>query len=250
MILIIPALDIKGGRCVQMVQGVEGFIYSDDPIDMAKLWRKENAKTLHVTDIDGATEGRLVNFEMIERMAKTVDIPIELSGGFRTFDEVEKALGIGIYRVVLETMLLESPDEAKRALDTFGPSRVVAGISAENGFVRLRGWHKPTGMTAVSVGLNAGALGFKRILYTDITADGTLRGPNLPAMRQLAETTKSRITASGGVSGLDDLLKLQELEPIGVDSVIIGRALYENRFSCQDIWRLSEAGDYPYTAKV
>jgi phosphoribosylformimino-5-aminoimidazole carboxamide ribotide isomerase len=250
MILIIPAVDIRGGRCVQMVQGVEGFVYSDDPIEMAKLWRKENAKSLHVTDIDGATEGRLVNFDIIERMVKTVDIPVELSGGFRTFDEIEKAFGIGIYRVVVETMLLETPDEAKRALDAFGPSKVVAGISAKNGLVRLNGWQESTGMTAVSVGLNASALGFKRVLYTDIAVDGTLRGPNFGAMRQLAEATRMRITASGGVSGLEDLLKLQELEPIGVDSVIIGRALYENRFSCQDIWRMCEAGDYPYTAKI
>jgi len=250
MILIIPALDIKGGRCVQMVQGVEGFVYSDDPIDMAKLWRKENAKSLHVTDIDGAAEGRLVHFDIIERMVRTVDIPIELGGGFRTFDEVERALGIGIYRVVIETMLLESPDEAKRALDAFGPTKVVAGISAKNGLVRLNGWQESSGMTAVSVALNAAALGFKRILYTDITADGMLRGPNFAAMRQLAEATHLRITASGGVSGLDDLLKLQEMEPLGVDSVIIGRALYENRFACQDVWRLCEAGDYPYTAKI
>lgn len=250
MILIIPAIDIKGGKCVQMVQGTAGFVYSDDPIEMAKLWRKENSKSLHVTDIDGAMEGRLVNFEIIEKMVKTVDIPIELGGGFRTMEEVKKAFNIGIYRVVIETMLIETPDEAKRTLDAYGPSKVVVGISAKNGLVQTKGWKESSGLTAISVALNASTLGFKRILYTDITVDGTLSGPNFTAIKQLAEATHMRITASGGISGLEDLLKLQELEPLGVDSAIIGRALYENKFSCQDIWRLCEAGDYPYTAKI
>jgi len=250
MLLIIPAIDIAGGKCVQMVRGTEGYVYSDHPVEMAKLWRKENAKSLHVTDVDGAREGRLVNFETIELMVKTVDIPIELGGGFRSLDEVKKALDLGIYRVVLETMLIENPEEARRALETWGPSKIVAGISVLDGIVRMRGWTRSSGIPAVSLALNAKELGFKRILYTEIAADGTLAGPNIPAIRQIAEASRLRITVSGGVSGLDDLLRLQELEPLGLDSAIIGRALYENRFSCQNIWRLCEAGEFPYTARV
>ncbi|MBI1806398.1 MAG: 1-(5-phosphoribosyl)-5-[(5-phosphoribosylamino)methylideneamino]imidazole-4-carboxamide isomerase [Ignavibacteria bacterium] len=248
--LIIPAIDIRGGKCVQMVQGVEGFVYTDDPIEMAKLWRKENTKSLHVTDVDGAIEGRLVNFDIIQRMVKTVDIPVELGGGLRTFNEVKRAFDAGIYRVLISTLLIENPDETKHILDAYGPSKVVLGIDAENGIVKTRGWTETSGLTAVSVALNAKELGFNRVVYTDITADGMMRGPNFGAIRQLAETTHMRITASGGVSGLEDLLKLQEMEPLGVDSAVIGRALYENKFSCQGLWRLCEAGNFPYTAKV
>jgi phosphoribosylformimino-5-aminoimidazole carboxamide ribotide isomerase len=250
MLLIIPAIEIKNGKCVQMVQGIQGFVYTDDPIEMAKLWRKENAKSLHVTDVDGAIEGRLVNFDVIERMAKTVDIPIELGGGLRTFEEIKRAFDAGMYRVVLSTLVIENPDEAKRILEIYGPSKVVLGLDAKNGIVRMRGWQEDTGLTAISIALNAKALGFKRIIYTDILLDGMMRGPNFDAIRSLAEATGLRITASGGISSLDDLLKLQELEPLGVDSAVIGRALYENRFACQELWRLCEAGDYPYTAKV
>ncbi len=250
MLLVIPAVEIKGGKCVQMVQGAEGVVYSDDPIETAKLWRKENAKSLHVTDVDGAEQGRLMNTDVIRRMVHTVDIPIELGGGIRTFAEAKKAFELGAYRIVIGTIVIENPDEAKKTIDTYGSSKVVLGIAAENGIVKTRGWTETSGLTAISVALNAKALGFRRVVYTDILLDGTMRGPNFPAIRQLAEKTGMRVTASGGVGGLDDLLKLQELESLGVDSVVIGRALYANKFACQGIWRFCEAGDYPYTAKI
>ena len=250
MLLIIPAIDIKGGRCVQMVQGIEGYSYSDDPVEMARLWRKENAKSLHVTDIDGALEGHVVNVDILRRMVNTVEIPVELGGGLRTFDAVKKALEQGVYRVLISTMLIEKPDEAKKVIETFGPSKVVLGIDALDGVVATHGWRESSGLTALSVALNAKAMGFKRIVYTDIRLDGMLRGLNLRVLRELAEKTGMRITCSGGISGLDDLLKVQELEKVGVDSAVIGRALYENKFSCQGIWRMCEAGDYPYTARV
>lgn len=250
MLLIIPAIEIKGGRCVQMVQGVEGYSYSDDPVEMARLWRMENAKSLHVTDIDGALSGKLVNTEVIKRMVSTVDIPVELGGGLRTFDDVAAAFDIGVYRVLVGTMVIENPDEAAKVIKTFGPSKVVLGIDAMDGIVQTRGWVRTSGLTALTVALNAKALGFRRVVYTDIRLDGTLRGVNLKVLRDLAEKTGLRVTASGGIAGLDDLLKVQELEHYGVDSAVIGRALYENKFSCQGIWRRCEAGDYPYTARV
>jgi phosphoribosylformimino-5-aminoimidazole carboxamide ribotide isomerase len=250
MLLLIPAMDIKDGRCVQMVQGVEGYRYSDDPVEMARLWRKENAKALHVTDIDGAVQGHIVNVDLIKRLVATVDIPIVLGGGLRTFDAVQKAFDIGIYRVIIRTMVVENPDEAKRVIDTFGASKVVLGIDAMDGIVAVRGWAETSGLTALTVALNAKALGFRRVMYTDLRLDGTFRGVNLKILRELGEMTGMRITASGGISGLDDLLKIQELEKYGVDSVIVGRALYENKFSCQGLWRRCEAGEYPFTARV
>jgi phosphoribosylformimino-5-aminoimidazole carboxamide ribotide isomerase len=233
-----------------MVQGVEGFTYSNDPVEMAKLWRKENAKCLHVTDVDGALQGHIVNVDLLHRLVETVDIPIELGGGLRSFETIKRAFDHGIYRVVIGTMLIEKPDEAKRVLDAYGPSKVVLGIDALDGIVATRGRLESSGLTAISVALNAKALGFRRVEYTDIRFDGTLRGMNLHVLRDLAEKTGMRITAAGGISGLDDLLKVQELEKLGVDSAVIGRALYENKFSCQGLWRQCEAGEYPYTAKV
>ncbi len=250
MLLIIPAIDIKGGHCVQMVQGIEGFTYSDHPLEMSKLWRKENARSLHVTDIDGAREGHLVNVDMIKQMVATVDIPIELGGGLRSFEAVQQAFDLGVYRVLVGTMVIENPDEAKRVVEKFGSSKVVLGIDAMDGIVATHGWAESSGLTALSVALNAKALGFRRVVYTDIRLDGTLRGVNLKVLRELGEKTGMRVTSAGGISGLDDLLKVQELERYGIDSVIIGRALYENKFSCQGIWRRCEAGNYPYTAKV
>ncbi|MBM2845880.1 MAG: phosphoribosylformimino-5-aminoimidazole carboxamide ribotide isomerase, partial [Bacteroidetes bacterium] len=157
---------------------------------------------------------------------------------------------LGMYRVLVGTMVIENPDEAKRVIDTYGPSKVVLGIDARDGIVATHGWAESSGLTALTVALNAKALGFRRIVYTDIRLDGTLRGVNLNILRELATKTGMRVTSAGGISGLEDLLKVQELEKLGVDSVVIGRALYENKFSCQGVWRRCEAGDYPYTARV
>jgi phosphoribosylformimino-5-aminoimidazole carboxamide ribotide isomerase len=217
---------------------------------MAKLWRKENAKSLHVTDIDGALQGRLVNTGVLQHIVGTVDIPVELGGGLRTYAAVKQAFDLGVYRVLVSTMMIENPDEAKRVIEVFGGSKVVLGIDAIDGIVATHGWAESSGLTALTVALNARSIGFRRIVYTDIRTDGTLRGVNLSVLRELGEKTGMRVTAAGGIAGLDDLLKVQELEHAGVDSVVIGRALYENRFSCQGLWRRCEAGDYPYTAKV
>lgn len=250
MLLIIPAVEIRGGRCVQMVQGEEGFSYSDDPVEMARLWRQENAKSLHVTDVDGAIEGRLMNSHVVRQIVEKVDIPVELGGGLRSLEAIQQAFEMGVYRVLVSTMLIEHPEEARQAIEMYGARKIVLGIDAIDGIVATRGWRQSSGLTALSVALNARAIGFKRIVYTDIRLDGTLRGVNLRILRELGEKTGMRITAAGGIAGLQDLLNVQELEPFGVDSVVIGRALYENRFSCQMVWRRCEAGKYPYTARI
>ncbi len=183
-------------------------------------------------------------------MVETVDIPVELGGGLRTLEDVEQAFRLGVYRVLVSTMMIERPEEAQRVIAAFGASKVVLGIDAVDGIVATHGWAESSGLTALTVALNARAIGFRRIVYTDIRIDGTLRGVNLQVLRELGEKTGMRITAAGGIGGLEDLLHMQELERYGVDSVVIGRALYENRFSCQGLWRRCEAGDYPYTAKI
>jgi phosphoribosylformimino-5-aminoimidazole carboxamide ribotide isomerase len=152
--------------------------------------------------------------------------------------------------VVVGAMIVEKPDEAQRAIDRFGPSKTVLGIDAVDGIVAERGRARSTHLTAMTVALNAKLMGFRRIEYTELRSDGSLRGVNLKILRELGEKTGMRITASGGITSLEELLQIQELSSVGVDSVVIGRALYENRFSCQQLWRRCEARNYPYTAKV
>lgn len=250
MLLLIPSIEIRDRKCVLRVQTSGEYVYSDDPVEMAKLWRIENTKALYVSDIDGALEGHMVNFGIIKTMVETVDVPILLGGGMRTFEEVQAAMSIGIYRAVISTMLVEHPADAVKCLEAFGANKIVIGIESRDGLVDIRGRSEHSGLTAVSFALNAKQLGFKRILYTDILRDGTMRGPNFTAIRAFAEAVGMRITVAGGISGLDDLLKLQEMEPLGVDSVVIGRALYENKFACQPTWRTAEENGYPYTAKI
>lgn len=251
MLLVIPAIELRSEHCVRKVVQWGGGSSSDDPVKMVKLWRIENAKSLHITDVDGALCGEPKNTNIIRTMMSAVDIPIEIGGGMRTFEHVRFAIEeLNAYRVLISTMIVENPDDAQRAVKQFGPSKVVVGIDAIDGFAATHGWTRTSRLTPISVALNAKALGFRRIVYTDVKRHANLEGVNLDALRELAELTGMRITSAGGIRGLDDLLSVQELQRFGVDSVIIGRALYENRFSCQRIWRECEEQGFPFTAKV
>ncbi len=249
MILIIPAIRIKNGKCVLKVQTSNNSECSDDPVEMAKLWRTENAKSLHVTDVDGAETGCLVNFDVIQKMINSVDIPIEFGGGIQSYKEAKQAFDAGVYRILIGTLFLENPKEAVKILHTFGDSQVAIGLNVENGVVETKGWVNEKNLTPIDAVMNAKNLGFKRIVYRDIIFTDENRKPNFDAIKQLAVTTGMRITASGGVNGITDILQFQELVRYGVDSVVIGKALYENKFPCQNIWRFCEAKNYPYTAK-
>ena len=244
MLLIIPAIEIKDGKCGRIVHAAGGMATNDDPIEMARLWRKENAKSLHVTDLDGLPEGRIVNEEVLRRLVSSVDIPIELGGALRSVAEVRRAVDIGCYRVTIDARMLEGNGGGAECVTLFGASKIVLGIvipaSSKEDAERM----------AKEYAVAAREAGIKRIIYTDILHDGSARHPNFDVIKELAMSSGLRVTVSGGIDGLEDLLKLQELEQFGVDSVVIGRALYENRFACQSIWRMCEADDYPYTAKV
>ena len=242
MILILPAIDIKDGKCVRLVQGEPGTekIYSDDPAKMAILWRGENAKTLHVVDLDGAFEGQLKNLGAIKKIVDAVDIPVQLGGGIRTYEEIQELFNIGVYRVVLGTAAIEDPELIRRVIKDFGIRKAAVGIDAKNGVVMTQGWQHDSGVDAISLALKMKDLGVCRIVYTDIMRDGMMTGPNFDTIKEMAVRTGLKITASGGVSGFRDLIRMQELEKFGVDSVIVGKALYENKFPCQALWRLNE----------
>jgi len=250
MLLIIPSLELIKGMCARTICGVGGHTYSHDPVEVAMLWRLENAKALHVTDVDGTEAGYSVNLDVVKKIVAKVDIPVELGGGIRSVSDAKKALDAGIYRVIIGTAFIENPDEALRILDTFGDSKVALGINAKNFHVRIKGGQEDSCLTPISTIINAKESGFKRAIYTDVVEDQSGRHPRFDAIKLLAEKSRMHVTVSGGVQGLNDLMQLQEFEPIGVDSVIIGRALYENQFSCQGLWRLCEVGNYPFTAKV
>jgi phosphoribosylformimino-5-aminoimidazole carboxamide ribotide isomerase len=237
--LIIPAIDLRGGRCVRLYQGSyeKETVYFDDPVKMAKLWRIQNTKLLHIVDLDAARGGEANNRDVIRKICTCLDIPVQLGGGIRTMEDVEAALGLGIRRVVIGTAAVRNPDLVSEAIERFGNSHIVVGLDARDGEVRVEGWTEGSGIDVVELALDMERRGARRFVFTDISRDGTLDGPNIEAYKHLGAhlNGRTRITASGGVSGYEDLKKLMELKP-RVDSVIIGRALYENKFPCQRCW--------------
>lgn len=240
--LVIPAIDLRDGRCVRLRQGryEDETVYFEDPVRMAKLWRVMNAKVLHLVDLDAArttTEGDAHNRQVIAEVAKTLDVPVQVGGGIRTMNDIQSMLDLGVYRIVLGTAAARNPDLVSQAVEQFGCSHIVVGIDARDGEVMTEGWEAGSGVDAVEMAVDMERRGVRRIVYTDISRDGTLEGPNIEAYREMAaRLTKTRITASGGVGEYRDLLALQAVEHEGVDSVVVGRALYENRFPCQQFW--------------
>jgi len=239
MTLVIPAIDLRGGRCVRLHQGDydEETVYFKDPVKMAKLWRVQNARTLHVVDLDAARGGEENNRAVIRKMCDALDIPIQLGGGIRSMEQIEAALDMGVYRVILGTAAVKNPDLVDQAIDEFSCRRVVVGLDARDGEVRVQGWTEGSGLNAVDFAQDMEARGVRRFVYTDISRDGTMEGPNIEAYRNLGRhLSEAKITASGGVGDYEDLLNIETLRPYGVDSVIVGTALYENRFPCQQFW--------------
>jgi len=239
MILVIPAIDIRGGCCVRLYQGsyTQETVYYDHPVKMAKLWRVQNASVLHVVDLDAARSSDDHNRSVIQNICETLDIPVQLGGGIRTMEDIEEALEMGVYRVIIGTAAARNPDLVSEAVERYSCSRIVVGIDAMDGEVRVEGWTEGSGLDAVEMALDMERRGCRRIVYTDISRDGTLQGPNVEAYRTLGRhLNQARITASGGIGGYKDLIKIQELSSYRVDSVIVGRALYENKFPCQRIW--------------
>ena len=228
-----PAIDIKGGQCVRLTQGLfdQAKVYAADPAEVAKLWKSQGATWLHLVDLDGALAGRSVNEDVIRRIVREVDLPVELGGGIRT-EEAERMLSLGVRRVIIGTKAAKEPEFMKKLVDRFGPEAIVAGVDAKNGQVAVEGWETLSSRTALSLCLTMKEMGIRHIVYTDISRDGTLTGPNVEATRELTEKTGLDVIASGGVSSMEDLRRLSEA---GIKGSIIGKALYEKKI------RLSEA---------
>ena len=233
--LIIPAIDIKDGRCVRLFQGEmdKETVYFDDPMDAAKHWVKEGATFIHIVDLNGAVEGHPVHTRAVEAICKGTGLTVELGGGLRSVEAVEAALKLGVARVVIGTAAYDN-QEFLRGLCTRFPQKIVVGIDARNGKVAIKGWNETTAMDAVDLAKRCEADGAARIIYTDISRDGTRAGVNLQETRKLAQSLQIPVIASGGVATLDDIRQLLPLEADGVEGVIVGRALYNGSFSFKE----------------
>ena len=233
---IIPAIDLRQGRCVRLLQGrkEDETVYSENPGEVARQWQEQGADYLHVVDLDGAFEGASRNLAAITRILETVTIPAELGGGVRSLDDVSRLLSMGLDRVILGTVAVREPDVVRSAVERFGPDRVVVGIDAREGRVAVKGWVETTEVQAVDLALQMKVFGIRRVVYTDILVDSMLVGPNIEATRVLAVETGLKVIASGGISSIDDLKRVAELEPVGVDAVIVGKALYEGRVDLRE----------------
>ncbi|MBN1928963.1 MAG: 1-(5-phosphoribosyl)-5-[(5-phosphoribosylamino)methylideneamino]imidazole-4-carboxamide isomerase [Chlorobiaceae bacterium] len=242
--LIIPAIDIKEGKCVRLTRGdfAQKKIYLDNPADMAVIWRKQNAKMLHVVDLDAALTGEMVNFDKIREIVELLDIPIQVGGGIRSVEAVQKYLEIGVSRVVIGSAAVTNPGLIAELLKKYRSSQIVVGIDAENGVPKIKGWTESANMQDYELAAEMKKLGVERIIYTDITRDGMLQGVGYESTKRFAEKAGMKVTASGGVTSSEDLHKLRSLEKYGVDSVIIGKALYECNFPCQELWYAYEQG--------
>lgn len=244
--LVIPVIDIKDGKSVRIVQGLSQSteFYSESPLKMAKLFRKENFKTIHITDLDGAVEGNMKNFDIIKEITRSVDVPIQLGGGIRDFDTARKVIEeLGIYRLVIGTAALTDPGFIESIIKTFSCSKIVICIDEKMNNVVKDGWVNYANITPLEFARQMESIGVRRIIYQDVTRVGNLCGPHIKRLVELAEKTDLKITSAGGISNYADLRKVMELEPLGIDSVMISRALYENQFPCQRIWRDVEAKD-------
>ena len=235
-----PAIDMKNGQCVRLRQGAfkDITIYSDAPEKVAAHWQEKGASLLHLVDLDGALAGYSVNEEVIRRIADTVSIPIEIGGGIRSKEAVERMLDLGVRRVIIGTKAAEHPEFLRDMVRTFGEEAIVAGVDAKDGMVAVEGWEKVSSLTASDLCLTMKEYGVRHIVYTDISRDGMLSGPNVEATRKLTEETGLDIIASGGVSCMEDLKCLHEA---GIRGAIIGKALYENRIDLAEAVRLYEA---------
>ena len=233
--LIIPAIDLKDGRCVRLFQGEmdKETIYFDDPIAAANYWAAEGASMLHIVDLNGAVAGRPVHSREVAAICRVSGLTVELGGGLRSIDAVAAAFDIGVARVVLGTAAYNNA-EFLRTLGTKYPGKIVVGIDARGGRVAVRGWQETTAMNAVELARRCEAAGAARIIYTDIPRDGTSAGVNVAETLKMAQAVKIPIIASGGVATLDDLRKLRAFEKDGIEGVIVGRALYAGAFTFRD----------------
>jgi len=238
--LIIPAVDVKEGKCVRLTEGKfeDMEIFSDDPVAVAIKWADKGAKILHIVDLDGAKYGKLINTSLLEQIIKKVNIPVQVGGGIRNYEEAERLINMGVSRVILGTILWEDKLLTKRLFENFS-ERIIAGIDARDGKVAIKGWQNVLSIDALDFAGEMERLGARRIIYTDIKRDGTLIGPNIGNIEKMLKNINIPLIYSGGIACLDDVKKLKEFENLGLEGIIIGKALYKGKVILEELLKSS-----------
>lgn len=236
---VIPAIDLKDGCCVRLIKGdyKQKTVYSKEPQEMAKYWQKQGAKILHLVDLDGAKDGKPVNLDIIKEITTLLDIPVELGGGIRSLETIDYYLKSGVGRVILGTIALEKPEVVQEAVTKYGAEKIVVGVDAKEGKVAVKGWLEDSQKTVEELITEMKELGVRIFIYTDISKDGTLMGPDIKGLRKYKGIEGIELIASGGVSSYEDL---EELHKLCIGSVIVGKALYTGDLS-NDIRKLNES---------
>jgi len=241
MAMVIPAVDIRGGRCVRLREGRADAetVYFDDPLEAARLWASAGARLIHVVDLDGAFEGQPVNFGLVAEIAQALDVPVEVGGGVRSEETVERYLGAGVERVVIGTQALREPGWFAALCRRF-PGRVVAGVDARGGKVAVEGWAETSQVDAIEFARRLDEARPRAIIFTDVATDGTMKGPNLRALERLLEAVATPVVASGGIASLEDVRRVAAL---GAEGMIIGKALFDGAFSLAEAIAAAEGAE-------
>jgi phosphoribosylformimino-5-aminoimidazole carboxamide ribotide isomerase len=239
--IIIPAIDLKDGNVVRLFQGKleASNIYSHSPVTIARHWQKQGAELIHVVDLDGAFSGEIKNLHALKEIIKSVGVPIEFGGGVRSLETINSLFEAGVSRVILGTKAAEDSDFLKKAFGKF-QQRIIVSIDAKKGKVLTEGWQSAKkDLAAVDFACQLKEIGFAELIYTDTLKDGTLQGPNFAGIKNILAISGCKVVASGGVSSLEDISRLKDLESEGVSGVIVGKALYEEKFSLKEAISLS-----------
>jgi phosphoribosylformimino-5-aminoimidazole carboxamide ribotide isomerase len=229
--IVVPAIDVRKGRVVRLVQGRvrEETLYGQDPAEVARRWEAEGAERIHLVDLDAAIDD-LAQPATVEAVVDAVQVPVEVGGGIRTFEDARRYRDLGADRVIFGTAVVRRPDAVQSSVARW-PDAVAVAIDARDGRVAVAGWNEVTDVDALELASTVESWGVVRVQFTDVRRDGTLVGPNLEAIETLGRRTGLRVTAGGGISDVADLVRLAALEPLGVDEAIVGKALYEGRLT-------------------
>ena len=239
--VIFPAIDIRGGKCVRLFKGdfAQETVFGDRPEEMAAKWQAQGGKFLHLVDLDGALAGKSQNLETIKKILAAVDIPVELGGGIRTMENIDEVLALGVRRVILGSVAVKNPELVKEACSKYG-DRIVVGIDAKDGIVAVDGWGVSGNVAGVELAKKMAEVGVKTIIYTDISRDGTLSGVNVEATARLARESGINVVASGGVSSIEDIKALLPYEKDGIEGVIVGKSIYTGSLDLKEAIALAE----------
>ena len=240
---ILPAIDLKGGRCVRLRQGLpdQMTVYGDDPVAVARQWVAEGAEWLHVVDLDGAFEGQPRHRDVVAGIVAAAGIPVEFGGWLRTDDDIRLMLDAGVSRVVLGTRVCTQPAELGRLVGLFD-ARLAVGIDARDGWVQIRGWAESTALRAVELAAQVSRAGVRTVIYTDTATDGMLAGPNVPAVAEVCRVAACDVIASGGVAAVGDVVRLCGVGAPNLVGVIVGKALYEGAVRLDELRRAARDG--------